>query len=168
MRPKEPNTFFLNRGIRPPKTLPRFEGNRLVPLEAKHLRWDLPVINSSWELIRRTRGDGFPNGPLSRREDYRDLVVHGEEPKRGEAFHFAVFTPRSLKTLFLNKMIGCIYVYPPSAELDGSGQTGVPADADAIVSFLFSRWAYERGLYPKSEAFIRQWIRNDWPRETSL
>lgn len=159
-----PVSFFQERGIHPPKRLPRFLGNVVVPLEPKHLRWDIPVINSSWEHIRRTRGPDFPDAPISRLEDFRDLVVHGEEPKRGEAFHFAIFTPRRPKTRFRKKMLGCIYVYPPGATNDGSGQAGLPADADAAVSFLISRWAYEAGLYPKLEQFVRAWIRDDWPR----
>jgi hypothetical protein len=66
---------------------------------------DVHGINSSIELIRRTRGGGWPTEPVSEEVDYVDLVWHECEFRERYSFTYAVYDAAG-------QYLGCCYFYP--------------------------------------------------------
>ena len=52
---------------------------------------DVRGINASIEIIQRTRGGGWPTGPVSADFNYVDLVWHELEFREGYSFTYAVY-----------------------------------------------------------------------------
>src|SRR5882724_10688169 len=63
---------------------------------------DVKGINSSIEIIRRTRGGEWPSGPVSEEFNYVDLVWHELEFRERYSFAYAVYAAG-------NRYLGCCY-----------------------------------------------------------
>src|SRR3954447_13794579 len=102
----------------------------------EHLVDDVRGINASLELIRRTRGGGWPEEPVTEEFDFVDLVWHELEFRDQTSFAYAVFETGET-------YIGCAYLYPVGRRRPLSKELLVH---DVDVSWWVTPGAYERGL----------------------
>ena len=147
---------FLPPGFQPPLEV-RVGHYVLRPLTEEYVEADLAAVNSSLELIRVTRGGSWPKHTIELEEDRADLVEHRQEFERRGSFAYAILSPDGATCA------GSVYVYPPNHPFDDSDKSGIPADADAVISFWASRAAYDEGFYPVLYDFVSKWIATEWP-----
>ncbi|MFJ1767159.1 GNAT family N-acetyltransferase [Amycolatopsis sp. NPDC088138] len=136
-----------------------------VPAELKHgdvtaraitradLADDVAGINASLDLIRRTRGGGWPTGPVTEDYNYVDLVWHECEFRDGGSYTYVLRDPAG-------GYLGCCYLYPMG------GRTKLTEDLldhDVDVSWWVTPGAYDRGFYPKAHAALTHWLAADLP-----
>ncbi len=72
-------------------TLLEFGDIRAEAITREHLRDDVAGINASLDLIRRTRGGGWPTEPVTEDGNYVDLVWHECEFRDGGSYTYAVY-----------------------------------------------------------------------------
>ena len=96
-------TLVLPAGFRPPTELVH-DDLRATVLSRADLEADVRGVNDSLELIRRTRGGGWPTEPVTEEIDYVDLVWHELEFREGYSFSYAVYDS--------DGYVGCCYLYP--------------------------------------------------------
>jgi hypothetical protein len=116
---------------------------------------DLRGINASLELIRRTRGGGWPEEAVSEEHEYVDLVWHEVEFRDGHSFTYAVYDADG-------RYLGCCYLYPMGKRTPLSEEL-LAHDVD--VSWWVTPDAYERGYYTKLYAALQRWIAESFPFE---
>jgi hypothetical protein len=122
-------------------------------LTREHLADDLRGINDSIELIRRTRGGSWPEGPVAEDYDYADLVWHEVEFRDASSFAYSVHDDGG-------EYVGCCYLYP----MGGRTQlTEELLDRDVDVSWWVVPSAYERGHYAKLYAALQRWLADEFP-----
>jgi hypothetical protein len=114
---------------------------------------DVRGINSSIELIERTRGGGWPTEPVTPEDNYVDLVWHELEFREGYSYSYAVYDTDG-------GYLGCAYLYPLGRR--------TPLDADLVqcdvdVSWFVTQDAYERGYYEKLYLALQEWVTGDFP-----
>lgn len=114
---------------------------------------DVNGINSSIDIIRRTRGGNWPSGPVSEEFNYVDLVWHELEFRENYSFAYAVYDAG-------RQYLGCCYFYPMGRR--------TPLDEhllhhDVDVSWWVTPDAYHRGYYAKLYLALRQWIADAFP-----
>jgi RimJ/RimL family protein N-acetyltransferase len=118
----------------------------LEPLGPQHNDEDYAAWSSSIEHIRAT--PGYPDGtwprPMTPDENRRDLERHAADFAARRGFTYTVRDD--------DRVIGCVYIYPPS---DGS--------AGAAVSSWVT--AARAELDAPVRAAVRAWLRDDWPFE---
>ena len=108
---------------------------------------DVRGINASLDLIRRTRGGGWPAEAVTPDFDYVDLVWHEQESREGTSFAYAVYDTA-------HQYLGCCYFYPVGKRTPLSEQL-LAHDVD--VSWWVTPDAYQRGFYAKLYAALRAW-----------
>ena len=92
-------------------------GFHLEPLGPEHNDADLEAWTSSIEHIRAT--PGFPDGSwppldgMSAADNERDLTRHANDFRKRTGFTYTVLDD--------NRVIGCVYIYPPSPR-DSTGE----------------------------------------------
>jgi hypothetical protein len=122
-------------------------------LSREHLQDDVHGINESVELIQRTRGGGWPDGPVTEEFNFVDLVWHEQEFREGTSFSYAVYEAD-------RSYLGCCYLYP-------MGQRTPLSEAllehDVDVSWWVTPDGYERGYYEKLYAALRSWVADAFP-----
>ena len=114
---------------------------------------DVRGINASIDLIRATRGGGWPTEPVSEEFNFVDLVWHELEFREGASFTYVV---RDSEGGYL----GCAYLYPMG------GRTLLSEELlgyDVDVSWWVTPTAYERGYYQMLYRGLRQWLAEDLP-----
>ena len=144
----------LPAGYAPPVEL-SFEDIVARALSRADLVADVKGINSSIEVILRTRGGNWPSGPISEEFDYVDLVWHELEFRENYSYSYAVYDTAG-------QYLGCCYFYPMGRRtpLD---ETTVQHDVD--VSWWVTEDAYHRSYYAKLYLALRQWIADAFPFE---
>lgn len=110
-------------------------------------------INASLDLIRRTRGGGWPTEPVSEEFNFVDLVWHEQEFREGESFTYAVYRDAG-------GYLGCCYLYPMGRRTD---LTEDLLAHDVDVSWWVTPEAYQRGYYTKLYEALRRWATVDYP-----
>jgi hypothetical protein len=128
-----------------------FEGVRATVLSRADLADDVAGINASLDLITRTRGGGWPTGPVTEEEDFVDLVWHECEFREGYSFSYALYAPG---------YIGCAYLYPVGRRTPLSADL---AACDVDVSWWVTPEAYDRGLYATVHRALRHWVTGAFP-----
>lgn len=126
---------------------------RAEAITRDHLDDDVRGINASIELIRRTRGGGWPTGPVTADFNYVDLVWHECEFRDGGSFTYAVYDSG-------HRYLGCCYLYPMG------GRTPLTEDlvkCDVDVSWWVTPEAYEQGYYATLYAALRHWVETVFP-----
>jgi RimJ/RimL family protein N-acetyltransferase len=118
-----------------------------------HLEEDVRGINASLDLIRRTRGGGWPDGPVTPEGNYVDLVWHECEFRDGKSFTFVLRDGAG-------EYIGCAYLYPVGVRRPLT-QELLAHDVD--VSWWVTPDAYDRGLYAAAHEALRRWSVEDFP-----
>jgi hypothetical protein len=122
-------------------------------LGREHLDDDVRGINSSLELIRRTRGGDWPDGPVTAEFNYVDLVWHECEFREGFSFSYVL---RHSDGGYL----GCAYLYPMGRRTQ---LTEPLAGHDVDVSWWVTEDAYRVGYYEKAFEGLRRWVTDDFP-----
>jgi hypothetical protein len=114
---------------------------------------DVRGINQSLDLIRRTRGGGWPEEAVTEEFDYVDLVWHEQEFREGTSFAYAVYDADG-------GYLGCAYLYPMGRRTQLSEEL---LRHDVDVSWWVTPDAYERGHYEKLYRGLRHWIAEEFP-----
>ena len=114
---------------------------------------DVRGINASLDLIARTRGGGWPTGPVTEDFNFVDLVWHEQEFREGESFSYAVYDADGA-------YLGCCYLYPVGRRTPLSAEL---LRYDVDVSWWVTPDAYERGYYTKVYRALRHWIATAFP-----
>ena len=114
---------------------------------------DVRGINAGVALIQRTRGGGWPTGPVTEEENFVDLVWHELEFREGASFAYAVYDDGG-------EYLGCCYLYPMGRRTQLS-ESLLQYDVD--VSWWVTPDAYARGYYAKLHAALRQWLAESFP-----
>ena len=114
---------------------------------------DVRGINSSLELIGRTRGGGWPTEPVTEEFNFVDLVWHELEFRDGYSFTYAVYDAD-------RAYIGCCYLYPLGRRTELS-EALLGYDVD--VSWWVTPAAYRRGEYSKLYTALRHWLATQFP-----
>jgi len=142
----------LPAGFDPPSNL-SFDDIRARVLSRADLSEDVRGINASLDLIRRTRGGGWPTEPVSEEYNFVDLVWHELEFREGYSFSYAVYDAGG-------RYLGCCYLYPMGR------RTPMTSDLlahDVDVSWWVTPPAYDEGYYDKLYAALRTWVVRDFP-----
>ena len=114
---------------------------------------DVRGINASLALISRTRGGGWPNGPVTAEGNFTDLVWHEVEFRDAFSLSYAVYEADG-------PYIGCAYLYPMGRRTELTAEL---LDHDVDVSWWVTPAAYERGLYTKLYVALRNWLAEEFP-----
>jgi hypothetical protein len=130
-----------------------YEDIRATAINRDHLHDDVQGINASIDLIRRTRGGGWPTEPVTPEFNYVDLVWHECEFREGDSFTYAVYDDAG-------QYLGCCYLYPLGRR---SPLTEELLTFDVDVSWWVTPDAYQRGYYTKLYAALRHWIATAFP-----
>jgi hypothetical protein len=110
-------------------------------------------INASLELIRRTRGGGWPTAAVTEEENFVDLVWHEVEFREATSFAYVV---RHADREYL----GCCYLYPIGRRTE---LTEALLGNDVDVSWWVTADAYERGYYARLYAALQRWLADEFP-----
>lgn len=146
-------SLVLPEGFIPPRELTHL-GIRARVLSRDDLDDDVRGINSSLELIQRTRG-GWPTEAVTAEDDYMDLVWHELEFREGYSFSYVV---RDLDDGYL----GCCYLYPMGRRVALTEQL-MAHDVD--VSWWVTTDAYGRGYYTTLHDAVLRWVDQAFPFE---
>jgi hypothetical protein len=137
-------------------TVLEFEDLRATVLGRADLADDVRGINASLELIRRTRGGGWPTEPVTDEIDFVDLVWHELEFREGYSFSYAVYDTAGV-------YLGCCYLYPLGRRTELSEQL---VEHDVDVSWWVTPEAYDRGHYAGLYRALRRWVTEAFPFTT--
>jgi RimJ/RimL family protein N-acetyltransferase len=114
---------------------------------------DVRGINASMALIRKTRGGGWPEEPVTAEFNFVDLVWHELEFRDGMSFTYAVYEARG-------GYLGCCYLYPMGRRTELSAEL---MEYDVDVSWWVTPDGYERGYYTKLHAALVRWMADEFP-----
>ena len=109
---------------------------------------DVRGINASLELIRRTRGGGWPEGPVRADFNFVDLVWHECEFREGFSFSYVLRDAGG-------RYLGCAYLYPMGRRTELTEEL---ADHDVDVSWWVTLDAFEDGYYERAYAGLERWV----------
>lgn len=119
------------------------------PLTRADLKADMDAVNSSLEVIRKTRGGSWPEEAVSEKDNFLDLAWHEREFKERSSFAYAVYDSNS-------NYVACFYLYPMGFRTELTDEL-MGCDMDA--SWWVTAAAYEQGYYPKLYKALQQWLR---------
>ena len=144
--------LVLPEGFEPPA---RLVDEHIVAtvLGREDLEDDVEGINSSLELIRRTRGGDWPEGPVTPEFNLVDLVWHECEFREGFSFSYVL---RDAGGGYL----GCAYLYPMGVRTELSEPL---LHHDVDVSWWVTEAAFEAGYYDRAYEALRRWVTVDYP-----
>src|SRR4051812_45837592 len=145
-------SLVLPAGFDPPTELVH-DDLRATVLGRADLDADVRGINDSLELIRRTRGGGWPTEPVTEEFDFVDLVWHECEFREGYSFSYAVYDSAG-------RYLGCCYLYPMGRR--------TPLDESLLAHDVDASWwvtteAYGEGYYRKLYLALREWTATAFP-----
>lgn len=125
-----------------------YEDLRAKNLTRSDLKADMEGVNSSLELIRKTRGGAWPSEAVSEDFDLLDLAWHEREFRDGTSFAYVVYDDR-------DNYLGCFYLYPMGVRTELTEEL-IEYDIDA--SWWVTAAAYEQGYYEKLYKAMQQWL----------
>lgn len=123
------------------------------PLSRQDLEADLRGVNSSIDIIQKTRGGSWPSETLSEDFDFLDLAWHEREFRDANSFAYVVYTKDG-------NYIGCFYLYPMGVRTDLHEEL-LQYNVDA--SWWVTSEAYREGYYSKLYAALQQWLADAFP-----
>lgn len=123
------------------------------PLTRKDLEDDMEGVNSSLELIRRTRGGLWPSEPVDEDFDFLDLAWHEREFREAGSFAYVVYEING-------RYLGCFYLYPIGVRTPLNEEL-LKYDVDA--SWWVTTTAYQSGFYEKLYSAMQQWLAESFP-----
>lgn len=116
------------------------------------LQADIQGVNSSLELIRKTRGGAWPEEAVTEDFDFLDLAWHEREFRDGASFAYVVYSTAG-------EYIGCFYLYPMGHRTELSEAL---VDYDMDASWWVTSHAYDQGYYVKLYKAMQRWL-NEFP-----
>jgi hypothetical protein len=144
--------LVLPDGFDPPRRL-EHEGIVATVLCRDNLDDDVRGINSSLELIRRTRGGDWPEEPVTPEFNLADLIWHEVEFRDGYSYSYVL---RDADGGYL----GCAYLYPMGRRTELTEEL---AGHDVDVSWWVTEDAYAAGQYDAAFEALRMWVTEDFP-----
>jgi hypothetical protein len=144
--------FNLPMGFTAPEEL-TFEDLKAIPLTRSDLDADLAAVNSSIEVIQKTRGGLWPEEELNKEFDFLDLAWHEREFRDGSSFAYVIYDTNS-------KYIGCFYLYPMGHRTE---LTDGLLKYDVDASWWVATDAYEQGYYAKLYTGLQGWLASSFP-----
>jgi hypothetical protein len=141
----------LPAGVTAPRRL-AYEDIVATALTRDDLDDDVRGINASLDLIRATRGGGWPEEPVTAEGNYTDLVWHELEFREGTSFAYVVRDTAG-------DYLGCCYLYPVGRRTPLSREL-LGCDVDA--SWWVTPAAYEAGHYATLHRALRHWLAEDF------
>lgn len=139
-------------GFAPPLKL-SYEDIIATPLTRADLKEDLVAVNSSLDIIRKTRGGSWPKEELSEEFDLLDLAWHEREFRDKTSFAYVIH-------LTSGEYVGCFYLYPIGERTEFNDKT---KDYDVDASWWVTQTMYDAGYYKKSQTALNEWLKNDFP-----
>ena len=127
---------------------------RLEPLGPRHNAADYAAWTASISHIQATpgfAGGGWPH-QMSLADNLRDLERHARDFAERRGFTYTVLSTGT------GDVIGCVYIYPPRGDSEGSRSAGDP-DADVSSWVRADRAELDPVLYHA----VRGWLERDWP-----
>lgn len=118
------------------------------PLSRKDLTDDLAGVNSSIEVIQKTRGGSWPTEPLEEDFDFLDLAWHEREFRDGDSFAYVIYSAAG-------EYIGCFYLYGMGIRTELTEEL-LHYEVDA--SWWVTSAAYDKGYYDKLYKALQQWL----------
>jgi len=134
----------LPAGFAPPALLV-YDDIEARAITREHLSDDVHGINASLELIRRTRGGGWPDEAVTEELNFVDLVWHELEFRDGASFTYAVYGPDGYLGCCCTELTEELMAY------------------DVDVSWWVTPEGYERGFYTKLYAGLQRWLADEFP-----
>lgn len=134
-------------GFTAPERL-EFEDLVARPLGRVDLDADLEGVNSSIDIIQKTRGGSWPSEKLTKEFDFLDLAWHEREFRDANSFAYVVYNVQG-------DYVGCVYLYAMGVRTDLS-ETMDQYDAD--VSWWVTQAQYDAGYYEKLYAAVQAWL----------
>jgi len=125
-----------------------YEDLRAKPLTRSDLHADIDAVNSSLEIIRKTRGGSWPDEAVSEEFDFLDLAWHEREFRDGDSFAYVVYDDK-------NNYVGCFYLYPMGYRTELSEEN---KSYEMDASWWVTQAAYEHGYYEKLYKAMKEWI----------
>lgn len=126
------------------------------PLTRKDLADDLSSVNSSIEIIQKTRGGAWPQEELNEDFDLLDLAWHEREFRDKTSFAYVIYTADG-------SYVGCFYLYPIGERTKLSDET---KNYDVDASWWVTTDMYAKGYYKKLQIALQQWLNDDFPFES--
>jgi hypothetical protein len=143
--------LILPHGLEPPRRL-EHDGIVATVLGREDLDEDVRGINSSLELIARTRGGGWPEGPVTPEFNLADLIWHEVEFREGFSFSYVLRDSRG-------GYLGCAYLYPMGRRTPLSEEM---AQRDVDVSWWVTEDAHAAGYYERAFEALQRWVAADF------
>lgn len=138
-------------GFDAPKEL-KFDNLIAKPLSRSDLKEDLAAVNSSIEIIQKTRGGSWPEESISEEFDLLDLAWHEREFRDADSFAYVIYDGD-------NNYVGCFYLY-------SLGQRTVLTEKllgyEVDASWWVTTKAYEQGYYGKLYLALQKWLEEDF------
>jgi hypothetical protein len=131
----------------------RYEDIVARAISRADLAADVKGMNASIDIIHRTRGGGWPTGPVSEDFNYVDLVWHELEFRESYSFAYAVYDAEG-------QYLGCCYFYPMGRR---TPLDDMLVQHDVDVSWWVTPDAYERGYYAKLYRALGHWSGASFP-----
>ena len=114
---------------------------------------DVRGINASLELIRRTRGGGWPTEPVTEEFNYVDVVWHELEFRDGYSYTYVIRDTHG-------GYVGCAYLYPMGRRTE---LTEALLRHDVDVSWWVTPENYARGRYELLHRALGAWLAEQFP-----
>lgn len=141
-----PNSFM-------PPTKLIYDDLVATPLTRTDLKEDLVAVNSSLEVIRKTRGGSWPDEELSEEFDLLDLAWHEREFRDRTSFAYVIH-------LASGEYVGCFYLYPIGERTEFTNAT---KEYDVDASWWTTQTMYDTGYYKKLQTAVEQWLEDEFP-----
>lgn len=145
-------SLALPPGFTPPTEL-TYGDIRARALSRADLAADVQGINRSLDIIRRTRGGGWPTESVTTEGNYVDLVWHELEFREGYSFSYAVYHADG-------RYLGCCYLYPVGRR---TPMTEELLKHDVDVSWWVTPEAYADGYYLTLYRALHVWVLSAFP-----
>ena len=143
--------LHLPDGFKAPVSL-EFQDLIAKRLNRRDVQPDMEAVNSSLEIIRKTRGGSWPAEAVTEEFNLLDLAWHEREFRDGDSFAYAVRDAS-------DNYIGCFYLYPMGVRTLLSEEL---LDYDVDASWWVTNEGYEQGYYQKLSDALHQWLK-DFP-----
>lgn len=137
--------LIIPKGFNLPEAL-KHEDLEARPLTRDDLVEDLKAVNSSIDIIKKTRGGSWPEEELDKNFVLLDLAWHEREFRDKTSFAYVIHHN--------GKYIGCFYIYPIGGRtlLDD-----ITDEYDADFSWWVTKEAFEQGFYERVYSALKSW-----------
>jgi hypothetical protein len=131
----------------------KFEDMIARPLSREDLDADLAAVNSSIEIIQKTRGGSWPSEQLTKDFDFLDLAWHEREFRDRTSFAYVLYHTDG-------RYLGCFYLYGIGLRIALTKQT-INYEVDA--SWWVTSEGHEHGYYEKVYVALQSWLTLEFP-----